>query len=124
MFKHRISTALALGLTVVAAAPAAAGAQDLRSPDARNPSPGGLDLRSPDARTAGPAGRDLRTPDARDTGLGRTTAGVVIDAPRPVTVAADGIDWSDVALGAGTALPVLLAGVGGLVLVSRRPRTA
>lgn len=92
----------AVGITLAAfAAPASAGAQDLRSPDARDTAPvvqAAQDLRSPDARSVGapqsftvatdmrspdarvagapeavPVGTDLRSPDTRDAGEGRGT---------------------------------------------------
>jgi hypothetical protein len=102
MSPQRFTKPAAIAVTLAAiAAPATAGAQDLRSPDARDGArvvtPGhdlrspdarsgttapqavsfGADLRSPDARPAVPpavrAGTDLRSPDSRDAGEGRGT---------------------------------------------------
>jgi hypothetical protein len=117
MSPKRFTQSAALGLAIAAfAAPSAANAQDLRSPDARTAAPAvhaGLDLRSPDARTPvqAPTGKavDLRTPDSRDLGLGRSTADapavtvVKVREPAPAPVA-DGIDWGDAGIGAAALL--------------------
>ena len=88
MRHHRLTRSATLGLALVAlvAPTAAAQAQDLRTPDAREASTTAgtvspalpADLRSPDARetvsntvTGGPT--DLRTADARDAADGRGT---------------------------------------------------
>jgi hypothetical protein len=130
----------AVGITLAAfAAPASAGAQDLRSPDARAGSPpvrAGQDLRSPDARYvapphAGPVGVDLRSPDTRDAGEGRGTFSapdmMVVKlrepAPAPVTTA-DGFDWSDAGFGAAVLLGLALIALGGAFAVAHRRRTA
>jgi hypothetical protein len=74
MSPQRLTRSAALGLTLAAfAAPSTAGAQDLRSPDARATgpaTPAGHDLRAPDARVSEAprveyVGTDLRAPDAR-----------------------------------------------------------
>ena len=125
MRHHRLTRSAVLGLVLAAlVAPAAAAqAQDLRTPDARETSSitgsvGGsvspvlpADLRSPDARetisngvTAGTT--DLRTPDTRDAAEGRGTFNApevaLIEVPTSSPAAADGMDWGDAGIGAGT----------------------
>ena len=102
-----VATALAIGAVV--AAPAAA-QQDLRSPDTR------------DAAERGHI-QDLRMPDTQDSAAGRgvENAPVVefVDVPR-----ADEFDWTDAALGAATAIGIMLVGAGGAlttVRIRRRP---
>ena len=109
MRHHRLTRSATLGLALVAlvAPTAAAQAQDLRTPDARDASSNAgtvspalpADLRSPDARetvnnavTGGPT--DLRTADARDAADGRGTfnapevALIKVPQPSPVQPAA------------------------------------
>jgi hypothetical protein len=102
--RRRTQTA-ALALTAVVA-PLAAG-QDLRSPDARDV-----------ARQVSP-GQDLRSPDARDVAQPRTVVPV-----RVVTVASDGFDWSDAAIGAGVSfgLAFLLGGSASMISRQRAAR--
>jgi len=127
----RWSVALTAVVTALAIVPVTGAAtnQDLRSPDARD---AGLaaearayqDLRSPDARDAALAAearnyQDLRSPDARD-------AGRVPSAPAPTpdeTATSTGTDWTDVRIVAGGALGLVLVGLGGVLLLSRRTRT-
>ena len=102
MSPQRLTRSAALGLTLAAfAAPSTAGAQDLRSPDARATgpaTPAGHDLRAPDARVSEAprveyVGTDLRAPDAR-----------IPDAPRPAFIGSDlrAPDTLDAADGRGT----------------------
>jgi hypothetical protein len=103
----------ALGLAVVALAPASAMAKD-------------RDLRSPDARDAAAAAQrsvDLRSPDARDAADGRDPAHaptvMVVKAPH-AAVSSDGIDWSDVGIGAGGAVALFGIGIPSVVAAQRR----
>jgi hypothetical protein len=168
MRHRRLTRSATLGLALVAlAAPTAAQAQDLRTPDTRDASsnagtdapaaptvPADLrspdtrdassnantisptvpaDLRSPDARdtsgnaiAAGPA--DLRTPDSRDAAEGRGTFNApqvaLIEVPQPSPTAADGMDWADAGIGAGTLLAVVLLGFGSVLTVMHRRHDA
>jgi hypothetical protein len=103
MSPQRFTKPAAVALTFAAfAAPATAGAQDLRSPDARDGAAvvkPGQDLRSPDARSvlvpkADVFATDLRSPDARAD----------VAAPQPVSVGADlrSPDSRDAGEGRGT----------------------
>jgi hypothetical protein len=69
--------------------------------------------------------QDLRSPDARDAAAGRGTTSpqvVVVPARRVAPPAASDSSngWGDAALGAGGTLALMLAAVGGSVLVARR----
>jgi hypothetical protein len=134
MSPKRLTQSAAIGLSLIAlATPAAAGAQDLRSPDAREGAPvvrAGQDLRSPDARSAdvpqaGSLGADLRTPDSRDAADGRGTFNapdvmvVKMREPAPVAVA-DGMDWGDAGIGAGVLLALAALALGGTFAVTHR----
>jgi hypothetical protein len=137
MSPKRFTHAAALGAALAAfAAPAAANAQDLRSPDARTAAPAvhsAYDLRSPDARTVveSPAVQpvDLRTPDSRDLGLGRGTAGaprvmvVTLREPAPAP-AAGGLDWGDAGIGAAALLAVGALAIGAAFGAAHRRRPA
>jgi hypothetical protein len=138
MSPKRLTQSAAIGLTLAAfAAPATAGAQDLRSPDARDTAPvvrAGQDLRSPDARdTPTPPrispGTDLRTPDTRDAAEGRGTFNapdvmvVKVREPAPAAVA-DGMDWGDAGLGAGVLLAFGALALGGAFAATHRRGTA
>ncbi|HKH15999.1 MAG TPA: hypothetical protein VKA57_00615 [Solirubrobacteraceae bacterium] len=122
MSPQRLTRSAALGLTLAAfAAPSTAGAQDLRSPDARATgpaTPAGHDLRAPDARVSDAprvnyVGTDLRAPDARvseaprvnyiGTDL-RAPDARIPDAPRPAFIGSDlrAPDTRDAADGRGT----------------------
>jgi hypothetical protein len=120
MSPKRFTQSAALGLAVAAlAAPAAADAQDLRSPD---------------ARTAAPAvdpKLDLRTPDSRDLGLGRGTADapdimvVKLREPAPAPApAADGLDWGDAGIGAAVLLGIGALALGAAFAAAHRRRPA
>jgi hypothetical protein len=122
-----VIAACSLGVTS-----AAAGAADLRSPDAVDAAaaaavaPAGIDLRSPDAQDLGrgvpssaPALIDARSPDSIDRAAGgvRPTAAVQI-VPAG---SSSGFDWGDAGIGAGSvAALVLLALGGGLMVMHRR----
>ena len=126
---HRLTTAAgtALAVAALAAGPASAQSQDLRSPDTRDAAAGRYpavvhqDLRSPDARDAAegryPAAspeprQDLRSPDARDAAEHRTPVIVRVERSE-----ATGMSWDSAAIGALAAAGLLisLAGVGALV---------
>ena len=69
--------------------------------------------------------QDLRMPDTVDYAEGRGTYNapevVVVEAPKPAPApAADGMDWADIGLGAGTVMGLSLIAVGGTLLVVRR----
>jgi hypothetical protein len=140
MSPQRLIQSAALGLALaVVAAPAAVGAQDLRSPDAREGAPvvrAGHDLRSPDARSTHvpqsesvPIRADLRSPDARDAadGRGTSTAPDVMvvrlreAAPAP---SAEGLDWGDAGIGAAGLLGLAALALGGVFAAGRRRHTA
>jgi hypothetical protein len=124
-----VIAACSLGVTS-----AAAGAADLRSPDAVDAAAGAIaavapariDLRSPDAQDLGrgvpssaPALIDARSPDSIDRAAGgvRPTAAVQI-VPAG---SSSGFDWGDAGIGAGSvAALVLLALGGGLMVMHRR----
>jgi hypothetical protein len=129
------------GLTT-AALTGNAGAQDLRSPDARATAPvtaPTIDLRSPDAKASEPPGasvssdvaqgnalQDMRSPDARSRGDVTTYTPSAIPSPRVVSVPANGFEWGDAAIGAAAMLG-LIALCGGTMLVAssrRRERRA
>ena len=140
MRAKRLTQSAAIGLTLAAlATPAAAGAQDLRSPDARGTEPvvrAGQDLRSPDARTgvapqAVSAGADLRSPDTRDPLVGRGTFSapdvMAVKVRKPATGparAADGTDWADAVIGAGVLGALVALALGGTLVLVRRRGTA
>lgn len=122
--RHIRSIAIALAATAAIAAPASASGQDLRSPDAADPSGqptvANLDLRSPDAADPSRgAPLDLRSPDAADPYSGVPVQ--VVD-PAPVVSVREvdaGFDWGDAGLGAGALFALALLGVGGSVVVKR-----
>jgi hypothetical protein len=123
--RHTRSIAIALAATAAIAAPAAA--QDLRSPDAADPSgqtPANIDLRSPDA--ADPfrgAPVDLRSPDTADPYSG-VPVEVVERAPVVSVREVDpGFDWRDAGAGAGVLFTLVLLVSGGSVFLKRH-RTA
>jgi Ni/Co efflux regulator RcnB len=103
-----MATALAISAVL---APAASAQQDLRSPDTR------------DAAQRAEQLQDLRMPDTRDAaadrGLERAPVVEFVDV-QP----ADRFDWTDAALGAVTAIGIVLVGTGAAVTtvrVRRRP---
>lgn len=125
---HRLTRGIAIALAATAATVAPAAAQDLRSPDAADPSRAtavvGVDLRSPDAadpsRAPAVAGLDLRSPDAVDPYSGvpvQVVEGVPVVSVREVD---PGFDWGDAGLGAGALFTLLLlVGMGGSVILKR-----
>jgi hypothetical protein len=117
MTRHRLTRSAALGLALAALAAPAASAQqqDLRSPDTR------------DAAQAAQAAQDLRSPDTRDAAEGRSTHNspqVVIVRAQPQPAPADGLDWADAGIGAGTLAGLGLIGLGGALFIVHRRRTA
>ena len=96
--------------------------QDLRMPDT-------IDAAQGPSRTrpATPA-QDFRMPDTRDLAAGRGTSTapdvLVVSVPKTVTetVAENGIDWSDVGIGAGGVIGLVLVSLGGATLVARHRR--
>ena len=120
MHTRRITRSAALGLTLAAlAAPAASAGlpQDMRSPDARDAAAAAA------AQPQQPA-QDLRSPDARDQAAGRGTFSApevtVVKLSEPVPSAGGGLDWADAGIGAGGMLGLVLVGIGGAFMVTRR----
>ena len=115
-----LATALTLGATVAPGAFAQPADQYPRADrDAAASAPRGTDLRSPDAREPTPLPSRTESPHQTAPPSAKTSA--------PVIQSADGgFDWGDAALGAGAMLTVLLAAGGGTVIVrrTRRPRVA
>jgi len=117
---HRFITTSAVALALCAAAPAAAGAQDLRTPDA-------IDAASV-AKANVSHVQDLRSPDAADA------AGVRVEQPggtavsarervRIVEVPSSGFEWGDAGIGAAGMLAVTLLALGlGLAATHYRER--
>jgi hypothetical protein len=117
------------GAAVAVAALAAPGAfahspvrQDLRSPDSIDAAAGRGTLARHEVR------QDLRGPDAIDAAAGRGTfsAPEVTIVKVPALAPADagegaGIQWTEVGIGGGGMLGLLLLGAGGAALVVRRP---
>jgi len=113
MNRHCLTRSAALGLTLAALAAPAAGAQDLRSPDAR------------DAARSAQARQDYRSPDARDAAEGRGTFNspqVIVVKAQPQPATPDGIDWLDAGIGAGSLLGLSLIGLGSALFVTHRRR--
>ena len=118
------SIAIALAATAAIASPATASAQDLRSPDAADPSGqpavANIDPRSPDAADPSRgAPVDLRSPDAADPYSG---VPVQVVEPAPVVTVREvdtGFDWGDAGLGAGALLTLALLAMGGSLFVKR-----
>ena len=129
---HRFTTTSAVALALCVAAPAAAGAQDLRTPDAIDAASVAKanvshvqDLRSPDAADAAGArqpGIDLRSPDVR---FGQPDGTVVParERVRIVEVPSSGFEWGDAGIGAAGMLAVTLLALGlGLAATHYRDR--
>ena len=113
MSRIRRLTTIAVGTlaaAALAAGPAVAQSDDLRSPDAR--AAGEPVVTAP----ADPGAQDLRTPDARAAGKGATPVVVHVDR------AADdsGVSWDSAAIGALIASGVLIALPGAVMLLGRR----
>ncbi len=140
MFTNRLTRAGAVALAIAAAAAPAAVAKPMDAPpDYKLPhgfqtadqadtggaiSPRGLyEPMRPEDQPQPP--QDLRMPDTVDYADGRGTYNapevVVVDAPKPAPApAADGMDWADIGLGAGTVMGLSLIAIGGTLLVVRR----
>ena len=122
MNRHRLLCSAALSLALASLAAPVAGAQtqqDLRSPDTR------------DAAQTAEAPQDLRSPDTVDAAEGRgthTSPEVLIVKSQPQTqpqpATADGIDWADAGIGAGTLLGLSLVALGSGLFVVHRKRAA
>jgi hypothetical protein len=111
---HRFTTTSAVALALCLAAPAGAGAQDLRSPDS-------IDA----AGVAMPKvsqGQDLRSPDVR-FGQPDGTAVPARERVRIVEVPSSGFEWGDAGIGAAGMLAATLLAVGlGLAATHHRER--
>jgi hypothetical protein len=111
--RRRTITLPATAIAIAAlAAPPQAGAQDLRSPDARASAP------------APYVAADLRTPDSRDAGEGRGTfnAPEVVVVPGDAPAVGGGIDWIDAGIGAAGLLAMIGLGLAGAALVGHHRR--
>ena len=137
MFVNRLTRTGAVALAIAAAAAPAAVAKPVDAPaDWKLPHgfqtadtadtvvPRGLyEPMRPEDQPQPP--QDLRSPDTVDYANGRGTYNapevVVVDAPTPAAQPiADGMDWADIGLGAGTAMGLTLIAIGGTLLVVRR----
>jgi hypothetical protein len=108
----RISRHVGLALAVGALAAPAAVAQ---SPDAIDYNAAAAELKQFDARS----------PDAQDFAAGRNPGDQpvpkIVTVPRIVEVTnSGGLQWDDVAIGAGGAMGLVLLAAGGVVTVTRR----
>ena len=114
---HRF-TLVAVALALCAGAPAAAQAQDLRSPDAAEagqPKP--------------PAVQDYRAPDRVDPAVGvavnrsgQPLVGVPPARVRIVEVQSNGFGWGDAGIGAAGMLAIVMLGVGIAMAVAHHRR--
>ncbi len=137
MFVNRLTRAGAVALAIAAAAAPTAVAkpvdasadyklpQGFQTPDTRDAQiqRGIYEPMRPEDQPQPP--QDLRMPDTVDYANGRGTYNapevVVVEAPKPAPApAADGMDWADIGLGAGTVMGLSLIAVGGTLLVVRR----
>jgi hypothetical protein len=137
MFTNRLTRAAAVALAVAATAAPTAMAKPMDAPaDYKLPH----DFQTADSRDAvvqrglyepmrpedqPQPPQDLRMPDTVDYAEGRGTYNapevVVVEAPAPAPQpAADGMDWADIGLGAGTVMGLSLIALGGGVLLVRR----
>jgi hypothetical protein len=120
---HRLTTAAGtiLAVMAIAAGPANAQSQDLRSPDARDAS-----ATSSVAGTTSGARQDLRSPDSRDAAAGRGVP-VVVRVDRTVEQG-QGLSWDSIGLGALMTAGLLASIAGAYALIGRRrghgPRVA
>jgi hypothetical protein len=125
MIHHRVARSAALGLALAALAAPAAGAQQPQ------------DLRSPTGDVAGGHGanyspqapEDPRSPYTGDVAGGHGAdyspqVVIVKERSQPRPAPADGLDWADAGIGAGTLLGLGLIGLGGALLIGHRRRTA
>ena len=137
MSNHRITHIAAVALAIAAAAAPAAAAmpadgpvdwklpQDFQTADSRDAvtSRGLYEPMRPEDQPQPP--QDLRMPDTVDYANGRGTYNapevVVVDVPKSAPQpAADGMDWADIGLGAGTMTGLALVALGGGLLIVRR----
>jgi hypothetical protein len=137
MFTHRLTRAGAVALAIAATAAPAASARPVDGPpgwqlpagfetaDTRDAvtSRGLYEPMRPEAQPQPP--QDIRNPDTVDYANGRGTYNapdvVVVKDPAPVAQpAADGMDWADVGIGAGSLLALSLTGAAGALLIVRR----
>jgi hypothetical protein len=122
MRPHRITrtAGLAVAISALAVPGALADGLDLVGPDARDAAP-----TSSLAGSTSTSPQDFRGPDAIDAASGRGTLSapqvtvLKVSAPAPRST---GIDWTDVGIGAGGVLGIVLLGAGGTALLVRRPR--
>ena len=140
MFVNRLTRAGAVALAIAAAAAPAAAAKPVdASADYKLPhgfqtadsqdaviQRGIYEPMRPEEQPQPP--QDFRNPDTVDYANGRGTYNapevVVVDAPTPAPApAADGMDWADIGLGAGTVMGLSLIAIGGTLLVVRRRDT-
>jgi hypothetical protein len=142
MFTHRFTRAGAIALAVAAAAAPAAIAKPTDAPaDYKLPHDFQTADRADTGGSAAPVQRglyepmkpedqpqpaqDFRMPDTIDAANGRGTEDapevVVVKAPQPAPQpAADGMDWADIGLGAGTVTGFALVALGGGLLIVRK----
>ena len=121
MLTNRLIRAGAVALAVAAAAAPAAVAKPMDA-IADYKLPHGFQTADPSDVTPAPS-QDFRTPDTKDYAEGRGTynAPEVVVVKQPVVQpAADGMDWADIGLGAGSVMGLSLIALGGGVLIVRR----
>ena len=111
---HRFTiTTAAVAIALCAAAPVAAHAQDLRSPDAAEASqpktPEVQDYRAPDAVEPIEPTTDLRAPDNR---FGQPSGGPAPTRVRIVEIPSNGFRWGDAGIGAAGMLGLVMLAVG------------
>jgi hypothetical protein len=133
MPNHRFTAALAAALATGAVVAPAGWA---KPPDLNGPLPpsAGLshDLRAPDQRDdRGPGNKPYTAPSTKpfsgsvstsDGGAGATGQQLSTSASSPAVSgsSSDGFEWGSAAAGAGAALAIVLAGLGGRLAISRR----
>jgi hypothetical protein len=142
-----LTAALAVAAALSMAAPAHALPADLRTPDAREaggtPAYGGsyrpvvpkngMDHRAIEAAlaqetyyeshrpTVPASGHDFRTIDARDAADAPGGAVTRVTAPAtPAPASSSDFEWGDAAIGAGSAIGLVLVLAGGVAVISRR----
>ncbi len=121
MFPHRMTRTGAIALAIAAAAAPAAVAKPMDA-SADYKLPHGFQTADPSDASPAPS-QDFRTPDTKDYAEGRGTynAPEVIVVKQPVVQpSADGMDWADIGLGAGSVMGLSLIALGGGVLIVRR----
>jgi hypothetical protein len=136
MFNHRLTRTAAVALAIAAAAAPAAAARPVDGPadwklpqgfqtaDTRDAvTPRGLyEPMRPEGQPQPP--QDLRHPDTVDFANGRGTYNspevVVVEAAPVVEPTADGLDWADAGIGAGSVFAMTLIGLGGALFVVHR----